>query len=214
MEFQVRSKITDKLMGIDNPSIDTMEKAQAFVDDINAVDFLGNPLYTEEEKNQLKRHSNSLTQFIHLEGGIDTTKTKCHASNKIIGVHLLSGEITPCITVDGPVIGNVHKDKLDLQSDPIRCPNAGVNCVCEIHYEQDIVIGAEDSKSFCRRKEGFVESIKEQNPLKNMQAKGIKFYVNPKSGMAKKITDEQQLIFSNEHVKSSFRKNILGKTDS
>ena len=171
-------------------------------------------VYTEEEKNQLKRHSNSLTQFIHLEGGIDTTKTKCHASNKIIGVHLLSGEITPCITVDGPIIGNVHKDKLDLQSDPIRCPNAGVNCVCEIHYEQDIVIGAEDSKSFCRRKEGFVESIKEQNQLKNMQAKGIKFYVNPKSGMAKKITDEQQLIFSNEHVKSSFRKNILGKTDS
>ena len=127
---------------------------------------------------------------------------------------MLSGEITPCITVDGPIIGNVHKDKLDLQSDPIRCPNAGVNCVCEIHYEQDIVIGAEDSKSFCRRKEGFVESIKEQNQLKNMQAKGIKFYVNPKSGMAKKITDEQQLIFSNEHVKSSFRKNILGKTDS
>ena len=52
MEFQVRSKITDKLMGIDNPSIDTMEKAQAFVDDINAVDLEGNPVYTEEDKKQ------------------------------------------------------------------------------------------------------------------------------------------------------------------
>ena len=170
--------------------------------------------YTEEEKNHLKRHSNSLTQFIHLEGGIDTTKTICHASSKIIGVHLLSGEITPCITVDRPVIGNVHKDELNLKSGPIPCPNAGVNCVCEIHYEQDIVIGAEDSKSFCQRKEGFVDSIKEQNPLQAMRSKGIKFYVNSKSGMAKKITDEQQLIFSDAYVKASFRKNILGKTDS
>ena len=165
--------------------------------------------YTEEERNHLKKHFNSLTQFIHLEGGIDTTKTICHASNKVIGVHLLSGEITPCITVDRPVIGNIHKDELNLKSDPILCPNAGVNCVCEIHYEQDIIIGVEDSKSFCQRKEGFTDSIKEQNPLKSMKAKGINFYVNPKSGMAKNITDEQQLIFSEEYVKSSYRKNIL-----
>mgnify|MGYP001181328919 CR=1 FL=1 len=170
--------------------------------------------YTAAERNQLKRYSNSLTQFIHLEGGIDTTETSCHASNKIIGVHLLSGEITPCITVDGPVIGNVHKDELSLKSDPIRCPNAGVNCVCEIHYEQDIVIGAEDSKSFCQRKKGFVDPIKDQDPLKTMRAKGIKFYVNSKSGMGKKIKEEQQLIFSDEYVQSSFKKNILEINDS
>lgn len=41
------------MMAIDNPSIDTMEKAQAFVDDINAVDLEGNPVYTEEEKNNI-----------------------------------------------------------------------------------------------------------------------------------------------------------------
>ena len=170
--------------------------------------------YTEAEKNHLKKHSNSLTQFIHLEGGIDTTNTNCYASNKIIGVHLLSGEVTPCITVDGPVIGNVHKDELNLMSEPIRCPNAGVNCVCEIHYEKDIVVGVEDSKSFYQRKEGFVDPIKEKNPLRTIKAKGIKFYGNPNSGMGKNITDEQQLIFSDEYVKSSFRRNILGNTNS
>jgi organic radical activating enzyme len=170
--------------------------------------------YTQEERSHLQEHSNSLTQFIHLEGGIDTTSTTCHASNKIIGVHLLSGEITPCITVDGPVIGNIHKDELNLESGPIRCPNAGVNCVCEIHYEQDIVIGAEDSKSFTQRKEGFVDAIKEQDPLKTIRAKGIQFYVNPQSGMAKNISDEQQLVFSDEYVKSSFRRNVLGIADA
>jgi organic radical activating enzyme len=169
--------------------------------------------YTEEERNLLKKHSNSLTQFIHLEGGIDTTKSTCHASSKVIGVDLLSGNITPCITVDGPVIGNVHKDELRLESGPIGCPNAGVNCVCEIHYEQDIVIGAEDSESFSRRKEGFVEPLNEQDPLGKMKADGIQFYSNPKSGMAKKITDEQQLVFPYEHVKSNYMQNILGVTD-
>lgn len=164
--------------------------------------------YSSREKKTLKKYFSSLTQFIQLEGGIDTTNTMCHAGTKIIAVDLQSGNITPCITIASPVIGNIHANELSLGASPIACPKAGVNCVCDIHYEQDIIIGAEDSEFFDKQKNGYVLPFNAPDPLSAMRARGIKFYVNPKTGMGSNVIDEQ-LIFSKEYVKSNYYRKIL-----
>lgn len=169
--------------------------------------------YTNQERANLKRHFSSLTQFIQLEGGIDTTNIYCHAGSKIIAMDMQSGNITPCITVDHPVIGNIHANELSLGDTPIKCPKAGVNCVCDINFEQDVVIGAEDNKFFEQQKNGYVPAFDAADPLLEMRNKGIKFYVNPITGMGTNVKDEQ-LIFSKEHVKTNYYRNVLKIKDT
>lgn len=169
--------------------------------------------YEEAERIALKQHFSSLTQFIQLEGGIDTTDVTCYAGSKIIGVDLQSGNITPCITMAEPVIGNVHKNELSLTSGASPCPKKGINCVCDIHYEQDIVIGAEDGAYFSRQKAGFLSPIVEIDPLAAMRAAGIRFYVSPLTGMGRN-TSEDRLVFSKEYVTQSHKRNVLGIAES
>ena len=104
--------------------------------------------YTLPEKNKLEEHFHSLGQFIQMEGGVDTTDTLCHAGNKMIWVDLQSGNVTPCVTATNQIIGNVDRNELTLFSEPIQCPQAGINCSCLSNFQHDIVIGAEDSENF------------------------------------------------------------------
>jgi organic radical activating enzyme len=163
--------------------------------------------YSGQEREDLKRHFSSLSQFIQLEGGIDTTNTLCHAGSSIIAIDMQSGNITPCVTVEKPIIGNIHLNELSLFNMPIKCPKAGVNCLCDIHYEEDIVIGAECSDSFENQKNGYVAPLNEYDPLSGMRERGLKFYVNPKTGLGENV-NEKQLIFSKEYVKSNYYRNI------
>lgn len=168
--------------------------------------------YDDLERATLARHFSSLTQYIQLEGGIDTTDVNCYAGGKIIGVDLQSGNITPCITMAEPIIGNVHRDELSLTAGAKPCPKKGINCVCDIHYEQDIVIGAEDGEYFDRQKMGFVSSLAEADPLAAMRAAGVRFYVSPLTGMGRN-TSEDRLVFSKEYVAQNYKRNILGIVD-
>ena len=170
--------------------------------------------YSPSEIALLKGHFSSLTQYIQLEGGIDTSNVTCYAGDRIIAVDLLSGNVLPCITVPGPVIGNVHKDELSLIHGPVSCPQKGINCLCDIHYEQDILVGAEDQLHFARQKEGFVPPFRRQDvdPLAEMRASGIRFYANAKLNAAKN-TDDEHLVFAKEYVASNYRRNVLGILD-
>ena len=120
--------------------------------------------YTEEQRSLLRGQFSSLSQHIQLEGGLDTTNLLCHGGSRVIAVDLKTGDITPCITVHSPSLGNIFDDRLELQPGPIRCPEPGNTCNCDVHFQQNIVVSVDGRSSFERQVDGFTppESFHEQ----------------------------------------------------
>jgi organic radical activating enzyme len=162
--------------------------------------------YNEDQRNALRTQFTSLSQFIMLEGGIDTRKSQCFAGSKIIAANLQTGDITPCISVHHPVIGNVFRNELKLYSDSISCPEAGINCSCDVHFQQNIVKGCYDNADFQVQKSGFA------TPALGLQEKiealreTAGFYVNPSQGIGR-VQDESRLFYSIEEVRRNYRVN-------
>lgn len=113
--------------------------------------------YTIEEKNKLSKHFVSLNQYIQLENGLDTHDLSCKAGKDIIAIDMRTGHITPCVTVQQPIMGNIYDNTLNLFESEIKCPEPGVPCVCDIHYQQSIIPGSDDSDIFEKEKQGFVD---------------------------------------------------------
>ena len=111
--------------------------------------------YSDEQREKLSSHFTSLSQAIQLAGGVDTRESRCYAGSRLFAVHFPSGDIWPCISVQHPVLGNIYEGRLDLLDGAIACPAAGVACSCDIHYQQNIVIGAEDNERFEQLKERY-----------------------------------------------------------
>jgi hypothetical protein len=162
--------------------------------------------YSDDEKSLLTRYFSSLSQTIQLAGGIDTTNTKCYAGSRIIATYLTSGDIWPCISVQKPLLGNVYQDRLVLEEDAISCPKPGMACNCDVHFQQDVVIGTEDSDRFARVKAGYMEpmTVAEQSQL--CEDRGLHFSAAPK-GIGN-VEDDQTLIYSKAFVKSQLLKTI------
>jgi hypothetical protein len=162
--------------------------------------------YSQEERLLLASYFSSLSQPFQLEGGIDTADTLCHAGSRIICVDFTSGAIWPCISVQTPVLGNIYEDALSLMEIPISCPKAGMACNCDIHYQQDIVIGAEDGENFERVKAGYLAPIPLSEQRRQLKDRGLKFSAAPK-GIGD-VADDQTLIYSKSQVKQQFLKNF------
>lgn len=160
--------------------------------------------YTTNERRLLSGHFSSLSQFVQIEGGLDTTKTRCHAGSRLIAVNLQTGNVTPCISVPGPSLGNIFDDRLTLEKGDITCPSAGINCNCDVHYQQDIVVGAEDRPNFQRFMDGFTEPRDFSAEIERLRDQGMSFYVNPKPGIGE-VQDEDRLSYTPEEVKRKFR---------
>lgn len=131
--------------------------------------------YNEREHRALAAHSSSLSQVILLAGGIDTGSSRCTAGSRNIGIHLPTGGITPCVTVKSPVLGNLHEDRLELIDGPIACPDAGVACLCDVHFQQGIVAGCDDSERFEQQKKGFVTPLELGEQAGIVEERGLKF---------------------------------------
>jgi len=165
--------------------------------------------YTEEQKERLSAHFTSFAQFIQLNGGLDTTATMCHAAGRLIAVNLQTGDITPCVTVTTSHIGNVFRNELQMMSEPIRCPQQGISCPCDVHFQQGIIIGAEDDERFAAQKRGFVQPdssfqqsfVKLQSRLREM---GAGFYQGTSVGIGD-VADDSKLWFTKEEIKRNFR---------
>ncbi len=113
--------------------------------------------YTDEQRRKLEAYAISLSQIIQLEGGIDTSTSRCTAGSDMISINMRTGQITPCITVASPRLGNIYDNTLTLMPGAIACPSRGVACLCDIHFQQSIVQGADDRHNFEAEKRGFVE---------------------------------------------------------
>jgi organic radical activating enzyme len=162
--------------------------------------------YTEADKDQMREHFSSLFQHIRLEGGIDTTDTDCFAGSRILAANLQTGNITPCISVDGPSIGNVFEDRLQLYPDAIRCPKPGISCICEVHFQQNVVPGASDRDAFERQLQGYAPSRPFDVELAELKAAGLRFHTASHKGIGE-IQDDERLFFTLEEVQESYRRN-------
>ena len=115
--------------------------------------------YTPEQRDALSRHFSSYTQRVQLEGGVNVEGVRCTSGSRNLAVRFPSGDLTPCTSTMEPILGNVFEDRLDLLDGPAPCPVAGMACACDVHYQQDIVLGAGDSEHFRAQKRGFVEPL-------------------------------------------------------
>lgn len=111
--------------------------------------------YTTEERNMLEAHFVSKSQFIQLYGGMNTNLIKCHAGTTMFASYLRTGHITPCITVQQPIIGNIYDDTLEMFDRAISCPLKNGTCNCDSHYQHSTVEGFDDSEFFNVQKRGF-----------------------------------------------------------
>jgi organic radical activating enzyme len=162
--------------------------------------------YTREQKDQLRGQFSSLSQHILLEGGVDTTDVLCHGGNGVIAVNLQTGNITPCITVKSPSLGNIFEDRLELQEAPIRCPEPGINCTCDVHFQHNIVISAEDRACFEKQLGGFAPPDDFQPQLASMRQRGLRFYASPKVGIGG-VDDDTRPFYSIDEVRENYRRN-------
>lgn len=163
--------------------------------------------YTDEERERLASFFTTKSQYVQLAGGVDTTDAHCWAGSRNIAVNLQTGAVTPCITVDRPILGNLFEDKLREPRGAIRCPQAGISCVCDVHYQQDIVIGGEDSEAFERAGSGFVDRKVFGAPyaesIARLEEAGLRFYEGTHMGVGD--VAEDRLFFTREEVKQRWR---------
>ena len=131
--------------------------------------------YSDAQRQQLLSHASSLSQIIQLQGGVSTDGTKCRAGSAMIAVDMRSGHITPCITVEPPIIGNIYDDESTSHAPLISCPLANGSCGCDVHFQQDIVEGAHDRSYFEAEKLGYVKPI--DPTILNAQVSALRFAI-------------------------------------
>lgn len=160
--------------------------------------------YTVEEVNRLRKNFSSLSQNVQLFGGVYAKDMRCKAGSDLICLDMETGKIRPCINISGPYIGDFFKNKLTLYSGPISCPSKKKQCSCYAHFQQDILIGAEDSKNFNLQKQHYIEflPIEEQDA---MIAKKNLIFCNfpPQQGQ---VEDDNILIIERKSLRKRFEK--------
>lgn len=161
--------------------------------------------YSDEQRGQLSSHFASTSQFIQLLGGVDTQSSRCFAGSKIIAVNLQTGNITPCISVSSPSLGNIYENRLSLYDADIACPEPGINCVCDVHYQQDVVIGASDSAAFSQLKQGFSPPKGADAEIELLKSNGIRFYRSEQAGIGG-VQDDSRLYFSIQEVRDRLKR--------
>lgn len=126
--------------------------------------------YTLEQRRKLTKHFTSLSQFIQLENGLDTTFLKCSGGSELISIDMRSGDITPCITVRSPILGNIYDNQLELFDGLRECPKKGIACSCDVHFQQNIVADADDSANFSKIKRGYFSPHKDEDFFKGKES--------------------------------------------
>ena len=107
--------------------------------------------YTTEQKLHLANSMSGFSSLLQLEGGVNALERQCQAADRLFAVRLhKGGDITPCISVDRPVLGNIYKNTLIPREGPNNCFKFDGLCTCDVHFQQHIVIGVDDSENFAK----------------------------------------------------------------
>lgn len=160
--------------------------------------------YSKQERELLQSHFSSIAQHIQLDGGLDTTGLSCYAGSRMIAMNLQTGNITPCITVSGPSLGNIFEDRLELNRDPIRCPEPGISCICDVHYQQNIVIGVHDRENFADQMRGFTPPRDLRSEVANLQGRDMHLHRPSGKGIGD-VADDTRSFFAISEIKENYR---------
>lgn len=168
--------------------------------------------YTDNERRQLSKYFTCNSQWIQMKNGIKTETTKCWAGTRLIAVNLKTGLITPCIDVDRPIIGNIFEDRLNLSHGIQQCAQPGTCCLCDVQFQQDIVVGAEDSLAFDQACKQYVEPIDSDKQLGQLEAMGREVSVcQPRIGQTK---SQDVLAFTNAQVQQAWKETKKQRNDN
>jgi organic radical activating enzyme len=90
--------------------------------------------YRVEEKTRIENYFTFLSQVVQMEGGVDTAYTRCWAGSRNFHADIRTGDIIPCATVNGPILGNIYENWLNDYDAPIAAPrqarpHAHVTCI-------------------------------------------------------------------------------------
>src|SRR5205823_3261677 len=107
--------------------------------------------YTTEERTLLASSMVGYSSLIQLDGGMQMPGRQCVAADRIFAARLhQGGDVTPCISTDRPVLGNVFQNTLKVLPGPKPCLRQDMICSCDVHFQQHVVEGADDSDEFER----------------------------------------------------------------
>lgn len=111
--------------------------------------------YTPAERLVLGSRMVGYSSLIQLDGGLVMDGRKCLAGDRMFAARLhKGGDVTPCISVDKPVLGNVYANVLHDRPGLKNCYKADRICSCDVHFQQKIVDGVDDSEEFARILQG------------------------------------------------------------
>lgn len=161
--------------------------------------------YTNEEKTLLSKFMKGYSSLVQLEGGLDVSSMRCKAGSSLFASNISAGgDITPCISTDSPIIGNILRNELTEFHKEVACFKKDKVCSCDVHFQQDIVIGASDSKEFALIENGMGRSCianwekwKDKRNLKTTD----KFFAGQGG-----VSDDSILIFDKSKVKARLRR--------
>lgn|SRR3990167_270441 len=106
--------------------------------------------YTDEEKAALTSKMVGYSSILQIEGGIAVEKTRrCKAAGSLFATRLhMGGDVTPCISTDGPILGNIYSGELESGNDWNNCFKPDSLCSCDIHFQQALVEGVDDHQNY------------------------------------------------------------------
>jgi MoaA/NifB/PqqE/SkfB family radical SAM enzyme len=155
--------------------------------------------YTEKERDKLMSFFKTKSQYIMLSKGINTSDVKCTAGKNYIQIDLRSGSISPCASLREPILGNIYENRLELVEEKRGCFKPGTDCICDLHFFNDVIEGFEDSENYFRLKQG-AKSQKEILWDKTSSHKVDSVRIG-------QTNDGEVLLFNKANVASSFQKN-------
>lgn len=106
--------------------------------------------YTEDEKKKLTSTMVGYSSILQVEGGVVIGKDqKCKAGGSLFATRLhMGGDITPCISTESPVFGNIFTGELTTANAWNNCFKPDGLCSCDIHFQQALVDGVDDHENY------------------------------------------------------------------
>jgi MoaA/NifB/PqqE/SkfB family radical SAM enzyme len=122
--------------------------------------------YTKGEKEYLAGFMSGYSSLLQLDGGVLVSAgRRCTAADRLYAVRLnQGGDITPCISTGRPILGNIFENKLRTIPGMKACFKPDNVCSCDVHFQQNVVEGIDDSEDFAAILRGETRQRAKQYP--------------------------------------------------
>ena len=163
--------------------------------------------YSKEERDLIHQYTTNICQVIQMENGIKVDNLKCAAGANLFYINARDGRIFPCPNVFSRTIGNVYDNVLEDKQANQGCYDFKTRCFCDLNFQQDYVLGLEDSHNFCKEKSGFVQSHDASVLKEKILSKGFLFHHRAHRGTLGEDSNDESLILKEKDVAQAYNEN-------